>query len=199
MTSFGLCILSNSIYTSSLASLATTTFDTDTTYDTISTRLPISISLIWTASIEASTIAMPKLTLGTDQKQLIQSFSWKKGGMCDVDNLYKAHKDLRQYNGNSIAATLCHANKKSEKGEMPEMVTASKEAKRMAATAESIPEDLSARIRKKGRVGKTLVTLNDSSASSIAQEEGVSSLRATIEGEELLYMPNKRHGNLCIT
>ena len=120
---------------------------------------------------------MPKPTPGNDEKQLIQGFSWKKGHMCDVNDLYKAHKDLRQNNGNSVAATLRHANKKSKKGEIPEMVTASKEAKRMAAAANS--------------VGKTLVMPNKSSSNSVAQEECITSLRATIEGEESFYMPNE--------
>ena len=80
MTSFGLCKPRNSIYTTALIK-----------------RPPIStrpLTRFWHAlwhdlfaliSIEPFTTAMPKLTPVNNQKQLIQSFSWKKGGMCDVD------------------------------------------------------------------------------------------------------------------
>ena len=86
-------------------------------------------------SIQASTIAMPKLQLGNKEKKLIQSFS------SHVDDLYREYKNLRAYNGNSVAATLRHTNKKSE---------CIKRGKRMAAAAASVPDDLLSRLKKKG-------------------------------------------------
>ena len=125
-------------------------------------------------------------------KVAIQEFAWKNKGECDIEDLYSPHGDLREYSGNSVHATLKHACKKSKLGEMPELVTAKVGAKRAAAASEMVSPELSSRIQKKGRKGKTLssVTPNESTTTSVSGED--TSIRATMNGEVPLYMPNER-------